>query len=183
MSNLSLIKMNTYFTFFERMTFRKSVSELILFVAFISFSGCASVKFYSDADLTKKTGLRYYTLKPYLLVEYKAEKDNTVVTSVVFLPDLANPQYVKVTSGLGSNNLDMTFENSGLTSYGLESSSEIPETMEAVAAMLSKSAYAAQTFRGEIVKEDEDRSEIDFKLYEIIQEPEGTKIKEIIPGK
>ena len=159
------------------------MSLIILVVGLVLFSGCASVKFYSDADLKKKTGLRYYTLKPYLLVEYKAEKDNTVVTSVVFLPDLANPQYVKVTSGLGSNKLDMTFENSGLTSYGLESSSEIPETMEAVAAMLSKSAYAAQTFTGEIDKEDEDRSEIDFKLYEIIQEPEGTKLKEVIAKK
>ncbi|HSL87652.1 MAG TPA: hypothetical protein VK861_12005, partial [Bacteroidales bacterium] len=56
----------------------KQVVAVIAFVALLTLSGCATVKFYSDPDLKKETGLRYYTLKPFLLVEYKAEKDNTV---------------------------------------------------------------------------------------------------------
>jgi len=108
----------------------KFLALLIVFVSLLAFTGCASVKFYSDADLKKETGLRYYTLKPYLLVEYKAEKDNTVKTNVVYLPDLSNPQFVKITSGIGSNELSITFTNSGLTSYGIVSESEIPGLLE-----------------------------------------------------
>ncbi len=47
-------------------------------MACIAFSGCATVKIYSDDGLKNVTGLRFYTLKPYLLVEYLAEKDKTV---------------------------------------------------------------------------------------------------------
>jgi len=55
----------------------------------VLLAGCATVKVYSDAGLKNETGLRFYTLKPYLLVEPMAEKDNTVKTSVVYLPDLS----------------------------------------------------------------------------------------------
>ena len=173
--------MKTHLTICKN-TIRRSLSLLIVFVSLLAFTGCASVKFYSDADLKRETGLRYYTLKPYLLVEYKAEKDNTVKTNVVYLPDLSNPQYVKITSGLGSNELKMSFQNSGLTSYGIVSKSEIPELLESFAAMLSKSAYAAQSFTGERMSEPEE-DETYFRLYEIISSPDGTKIKEIIISK
>ena len=164
------------------LTKQKSISLLLLFVGLLAFAGCASVKFYSDSNLTNETGLRYYTLKPYLLVEFKAEKDNTVKTSVIYLPDLANPQYVRTTSGLGSNELEITFADGAIASYGLVSESQIPETLEAFAAMLSKSAYAAQTFTaGDRLQVDE--SETYFRLYEILTGPEGTELKEIIPGK
>jgi len=161
---------------------KKSISLLLLFVGLVAFTGCASVKFYSDSNLTNETGLRYYTLKPYLLVEFKAEKDNTVKTSVIYLPDLANPQYVRTTTGLGSNELAITFADGAIASYGLVSESQIPETLEAFAAMLSKSAYAAQTFTGE-GKLQVDESETYFRLYEILTGPDGTELKEIIPGK
>lgn len=174
--------MKSYSITGKRMTVKRSLSLLILFVGLFAFTGCASVKFYSDADMKEETGLRYYTLKPYLLVEYKAEKDNTVKTNVVYLPDLASPQYVRITTGLGSNELKMTFANSGLTSYGLASESELPEVMEAFAAMLSKSAYAAQTFTGERMLQV-DEEETYFRLYEILPGPDGTTIKEVIPGK
>jgi len=164
------------------MTNKRSISLLILFVGLVAFTGCASVKFYSDADLKNETGLRYYTLKPYLLVELKAEEANMVKTTVVYLPDLENPQYVKVTPGLGSNELKMNFENGALASYGLISESQIPETLEAFAAMLSKSAYAAQTFTGEGMLQVEE-SETYFRLYEIIPGPDGTTIREVIPRK
>lgn len=161
---------------------KQSIFLLLLFVVLLAFTGCASVKFYSDSNLTNETGLRYYTLKPYLLIEFKAEKDNTVRTSVIYLPDLANPQYVKTTSGLGSNELKIDFQNGAISSYGLISESQIPETLEAFAAMLSKSAYAAQTFTGE-GKLQVDESETYFRLYEILTGPDGTELKEIIPGK
>ena len=120
----------------------------LLTVSGILFTGCATVKVYSDAGLNNETGLRFYTLKPYLLVEYLAEKDNTVKTSVVYLPDLSDPQFMVLKPGIGSSELKMTFKNSALESYGVATDSQLPESMEAFAAMLSKSAYAAQAFEG-----------------------------------
>ena len=154
---------------------------LTLFVFLITLTNCASVKFYSDPDLKKETGLRYYTLKPYLLVEYKAEKDHTVKTTVVYLPDLANPQYLVLKTGIGSNELKLAFTNGALTSYGVVSESMASETLEAFASMLSKSAYAGQAFTGPEIP-DTDYSGTYFKLYEIITGSDGTTIKEIIPG-
>ena len=159
----------------------------VLVVAGILVTGCATVKVYSDAGLSNETGLRYYTLKPYLLVEYLANKDNTVKTSVVYLPDLSSPQYMKIKSGLGSSELKMSFANSALESYGVATDSKLPESMEAFAAMLSKSAYAAQAFdsrpppfnpptEGE-APPDTGRT---FRLYEIHTGPSGTILKEVL---
>lgn len=76
-----------------------SVKILALAVSLSLLQGCSQVKFYSDQGLTKETGLRFFTLKPYLLVEYKATKDNTVRTSVLYLPDIVNPQYMVLKPG------------------------------------------------------------------------------------
>jgi len=152
----------------------------VLFVSLLQLTACASVEFYSDADLKTETGLRFYTLKPYMLVEYKADKDNTVKTTVVYLPDIANPQYLLLKSGIGSREIKMAFTNSALTSYGIVTESEFPELFESVASMLSKSAYAAQGFTGAAPGE-QDFSATYFRLYEIIPGSDGTIVKEIIP--
>ena len=159
---------------------KPSITRLFFLISLIALTGCTSVKFYSDPDLKKETGLRYFTLKPYLLVEYKAEKDNTVKTTVVYLPDLANPQYVVAKTGIGKNELKLAFTNSARTSYGVVSESMFAETMETFAAMLSKSAYAAQAFTAPVLP-GTDESGTYFKLYEIITGPDGTILKEIIP--
>ena len=51
---------------------KKLIVFAAIIVASILLSGCATVKVYSDAGLKNETGLRFYTLKPYLLVEYPA---------------------------------------------------------------------------------------------------------------
>jgi hypothetical protein len=138
------------------------------------------VKFYSDPGLTKETGLRFFTLKPYLLVEYKATKDNTVKTSVVYLPDIANPQYMVLKPGIGSNEIKIGLENGALESYGLTSEPEFPENIEAIAALLAKGAGAVETFAGrEIPSADE--TGICFRLYEIIPGDGKTVLREIVP--
>ena len=161
---------------------KKNLVLAVLAMAVILITGCATVKVYSDAELTTETGLRYYTLKPYLLVEYMANKDNTAKTSVIFLPDLSSPQYIKVKPGIGSSELKMTFSNSTLESYGVATDSQLPESMEAFAAMLSKSAYAAQAFEGRepggTMNQDQSTP---FRLFEILSTPMGTVLKEILP--
>ncbi len=151
----------------------------VLTVAGFLFTGCATVKVYSDAGLKNETGLRFYTLKPYLLVEYMAEKDNTVKTSVVFLPDLANPQFMALKPGIGSSELKMSFKDGALESYGVVTDSQLPESMEAFAAMLSKTAYASQTFTGPPRQQPEDGK--CFRLFEILPGVGGTVLREVEP--
>lgn len=153
-----------------------------ILVAFMLLTGCATVKVYSDAELKNETGLRFYTLKPYLLVEYMAEKDNTVKTSVVYMPDLSSPQYIKLKPGIGSGELKMTFSNSTLDSYGVATDSQLPESMAAFADILSKSAYAAQTFTGTRPIDNSDQAGTQpFRLFEILITPAGTTLKEVTP--
>lgn len=155
-------------------------------VALILLSGCATVKIYSDAGLKNETGLRFYTLRPYLLVEYMAEKANTVKTTVVYLPDLSSPQYASVRSGIGSGDLKMTFTNSALATYGVSIDSKIPESMEAFAAMLSRSAYAAQAFDSAPPRPAPEEEDLrpdpgaSFRLFEIITGPSGSVLKEVV---
>ena len=157
-----------------------------LTVSGILLTGCATVKIYSDAGLKNETGLRFYTLKPYLLVEYLAEKDKTVKTSVIYLPDLCDPQFMVLKPGVGSSELKMAFKNSALESYGVAVDSQLPESMEAFAAMLSKSAYAAQAFEGAPPYASSEEGELptdpgsSFRLFEIITGPSGSTLKEVV---
>lgn len=161
----------------------KRVISLIISGILICFiSGCASVKIYSGSDLTKKTGLRFYTVKPYLLVELKAEKDNTVKTSVIYLPDLGAPQYIIFKPGIGSNELKLAFTNGSLNSYGLMTESQIPETINALAGLLSKSAGVAGQLAQQANRIEQVSTEPDFKLYEIVIGAEGTSLREVTIG-
>ena len=96
------------------------------------FCCCATVKFYGEKELKNETGIKFYSSRPYLLVEYMgrissetetkgmgARVDTLVKTSVIFLPDLHEPQYVKFRPGIGSSDLKLNLSNSILTSYGL----------------------------------------------------------------
>ena len=149
-----------------------------IIVAYLLLAGCATVKIYSDEGLTNETGLRFYTLKPYLLVEYTADKDNTVKTSVVFIPDISSPQFIKLKPGIGSSELKMTFTSSALESYGVSTDSQIPESMAAFADILSKSAYAAQNFTGSRPGSTEAQA-TPFRLFEILFTPDGTILREV----
>ncbi len=160
-----------------------------ILVASLFLCGCATVKIYSDAEMKSETGLRYYTLKPYLLVEYQSVKDNTIKSTVVYLPDLSSPQYIRLKPGLGATNAKLTFTNSALASYGAEIDSQLPKAMDAFAAVLSKSAYAYQGFTGPgPLGPDEQQLPVAgddlrnaFRLFEIIISTEGTILKEVEP--
>ncbi len=158
---------------------RYFVKLLMLLTSIFIVQGCATIKFYSDPGLKNETGLRYYTVKPYLLVELKAEKDK-IKSTVIFLPDLENPQYVVAKTGMGKTDLKLAFTNSAIISYGAVSQSMVSETLESVASMLSKSAYAAKEFIPKDVSEVID-SDTYFRLFEIIPGTDGTKLKEILP--
>jgi len=110
----------------------------------ISFLGCilllcscSTVKFYSDSTLKTETGIKVYTAKPYLLVTSVKDSLNA---KVIYLPDFAYPQYVKLKSGIGTSNLSLTLVNGILTSYGLTTDTKIPETITAATGLITEIA-------------------------------------------
>jgi hypothetical protein len=158
---------------------RRANYLIIGIISFCFLSGCASVNFYTGSDLTGKTGLKYYNVKPYLLVEPNATKDNSVKTSVIYLPDLANPNYLAIKPGFGSSELKVALTNGSLSSVGLLNESKIPESINSLAALLSKSGYAVTQFSqpgGVTVPSPEAP---DFKLFEIVIGTNGTSLKEV----
>ena len=62
----------------------------------------------------KNTGFLYYPPKPYLLVE---EKDNSLATKIISLPDLSRPHRVKQDNGWGSAELSFVIENGMIKSF------------------------------------------------------------------
>ena len=72
----------------------------------------------------------------------------------------------------------MSFSNSALESYGVATDSQLPESMEAFAAMLSKSAYAAQAFEGREPGGTINQAQATpFRLFEILPTPTGTVLR------
>jgi hypothetical protein len=85
-------------------------------------------------------------------------------------------------SGIGSSELKMNFNNGALESYGVLTDSKLPESMEAFAAILSKSAYATQAFTG---PESPGTLNLEpgtyFRLFEILPTSSGTVLREVMP--
>ena len=116
--------------------------KLITGVFILAFTGCTSVKFYSDAGLTKKSGLKYYTVKPYLQVERETVTNTIVKATILYLPDLENPQYIAVKDGLGSKKLDLKLADGSITTFSMETDPKIAESIAALATLVSKTATA-----------------------------------------
>jgi hypothetical protein len=129
-------------------------------------SSCATVKFYSDESLKNETGLRVYSPKPYLLVEYDGTKTVNLKTSVIYLPDMEHPQYIRIRPGIGSANVKLELSNGVLQAYGLTTDTKIPETLGKVTDLLTKSTSAiGDVIRG---KTEPGPGQPAFELYEII---------------
>ena len=126
------------------------IVKISLMGCLLLFCYCATVKFYDDKNLKTETGIKFYSAKPYLLVEHMlktsfntANKNKAVTiytlvkTSVIFLPDLLGPQYIKFRPGIGTSDLKINLNNSILTSYGLTTDTKIPETLSSIAGMIT----------------------------------------------
>ena len=149
------------------------LTSIILFV----LPGCASVDFYSDQGMTNKTGLKICSAKPFILVEYNGTKDKTTKISIVWLPDLSNPQYLKVKPGIGASELKLAFSNGTLTSYGITTESQIPETINSLASLISKSTDAVGNLKA--IPGQETELLPAFELYEIVIEPDKSFLRKV----
>lgn len=147
---------------------------LLLCAIVFMFSNCASVKIYTDEGLKNETGLRIYSPKPYLMVEYQTSKAESVKTSIIYLPDLANPQYVKIKPGIGSSALKLDLNNGILTSYGLTTDTKIPETLGKITELLTKSASSVADLTRNKIEGEPDQPA--YELFEIVIANGQTKL-------
>lgn len=153
--------------------------SLTLFV----FSGCAPVQIYSNKGLTEKTGLKYYTVKPFLHVERDSETSRIVKSSVIYLPDLANPQYLVMRDGVNSRKINLKFKEGSITDFGFSSTGKVGESVDALAAMITKSTDALTELTALKTLQSAKTSSITVELYEIIMGPEKTTLREVTMGK
>jgi hypothetical protein len=115
----------------------KLVLRFFYLLGSILLSGCAGVKLYKEETFKNQTGLKFYYPKPYLLVERNGAKDVPLKTTLLFLPDLTNPVYVKIIRGMGSNAFSLALANGALSTYGLTTDSKVPETIAAAGGLLT----------------------------------------------
>lgn len=158
---------------------KKSIYAAIAGLIILVLTGCAPVKFYSNPGLTEKSGLKYYTAKPYLQVEKDPVNNTVVKATVVYLPDLANPQYLVIKDGLGSRKVDLKLTDGSINTLGVATDPKIAESIDALAALILKSTTALTdltTLKG--IPPVAASSTI-TELYEIFMSPDGTTVKKV----
>jgi len=153
----------------------KKIAMILCLTAFAA--ACASVDVFKDEALSQKTGLRVYAAKPYLLVARTEARDKPFEVSVIYLPDLSNPQYIKQTGGLGSSDLKLTLSNGMLTSFGSNIDPALAESLKGLGSLLSGGAEVI----GKLLKTlpGGEPSEGTFDLYEIVIEAHQTLLKKV----
>jgi hypothetical protein len=121
---------------------KNTLSKVVTSILFLTLVGCAPVKFYSNSELTQKSGLKYYTVKPYLLVERDPATGNILKATVVYMPDLENPQYMVVRDGLGSRKVDLKLTEGSINTISVATDPKIAESLEALATLAAKGTAA-----------------------------------------
>jgi hypothetical protein len=153
--------------------------KLITGVFILAFTSCTSVKFYSDAGLTKKSGLKYYTVKPYLQVERETVNNSIIKASILYLPDLENPQYIAVKDGLGSKKLDVKLSDGAITTFGMETDPKIAESISALSSLVSKAATTLSGLSTLKVAAPAAAPATITELYDIVMTNGVTSVKKI----
>jgi hypothetical protein len=162
---------------------KNTMIALFVSVAIFALTGCASVQFYSNSGLTVKTGLKYYTTKPFFHVERDLQTNKIVKAAVVYLPDLANPQYMVIREGLNSKKINLKFTNGTLDTFGYTSTGKVSESVDALAAMITKGTDALTELNALKTLQAVKASSNTVELYEIVFGADKTTLKEVTIGK
>jgi hypothetical protein len=158
---------------------KKSTCAAIIGFTIFVFSGCAPVKFYSNSELTASTGLKYYTSKPFLLVEKDLVNGNITKATVIYLPDLLNPQYINVKGGIGSKKLDLKLTDGSINTFGLDSDTKIAESVNALASLISKGTSVIADLTALKALPPTAAAPTVTELYEVFMDPTGTTLKKV----
>lgn len=158
---------------------KNALIKIVSGIFILAFPACSPVKIYSNAELTKQAGFKYYTVKPYLQVERDQATNNIVKATILYLPDLENPQYVAIKDGLGSGKLDLKITDGTITTLALDTEPLIAETLTAIGNVVSKTTSAVidlSTLKG--VPPTAASSTI-IELYDIVMTNGITSVKKI----
>jgi hypothetical protein len=109
------------------MRIRCYLVSLLPFLALVC--GCATVHFVDAPGGKSDKGFLYFPPKPYLLVQ---NGDHGTVASLIALPDVSHPMYVKYEPGWGT--MDFSFQTEGgmIKQFGEKTDSKGPETLTAL---------------------------------------------------
>ena len=162
---------------------KTTISAALVSLSILVIIGCAPVQIYSNKSLTEKSGLKYYTVKPFLHVERDAETDRVLKATVIYLPDLANPQYLVIRDGLNSRKINLKFKDGSITDFGYSSTGKVSESVDALAAMISKSTDALTDINTLKTLQSAKTSSNRVELYEIIIDADKTTLREVLIGK
>lgn len=156
----------------------KNVTYFYAFILIVLLSwGCAPVRFYSNPELTRSSGLKYYTVKPYLLVEKESSSNNVVKASVIYLPDLENPQYMVVKDGPGSRKVDLKLQEGTINTFGVATDADLAKSIEAFSTLIAKSASAVNDLTLKGVPPS--AASTYMELYDVIMSNGITSLKKI----
>jgi hypothetical protein len=162
---------------------KTSILAAAVSFSILLFIGCAPVRIYSNKGLTEKTGLKYYTVKPFLHVERDAETNRIVKATVIYLPDLANPQYMVIRDGLNSRKINLKFTDGSINTFGYSSTGKVSESVDALASVITKSTDALTDLKTLSGLQSVKSASNNVELYEIIFEADKTTLREVIVGK
>ena len=158
---------------------KNTLIKLVAGISILSFIGCTPVKFYSNSGLTQESGLKYYAVKPYLMVERDPVSTNVLKATVLYLPDLENPHYMVIKNGIGSKKVDLKLTDGSLNTFGVDSDMKIAESLNALSGLISKGTTAIadlSLFKG--IPPTAASSSI-TELYEILMKNGITSVKKI----
>jgi len=155
------------------------VLKTIIIFSLMFYISCAPVKFSSSPGLTGKTGLKFYPVKPFMLVEREQETNRIVKATVLYLPDLANPQYMAVKDGIGSRKVDVKFTDGAINTFGFTSDTKIAESIDALAGLISKGSTAVAGLSVLNNPTGLKAASNTVELYEIVITSEKTILREI----
>ena len=147
----------------------RKIHGLAIALIAIAATGCSGLEVYSNAELKgEQTGIKFYTPKPYLVVG-RTPGDKTVEVKVVHLPDLENPRYAKLRSGIGFAKYTFTVNESGtLQTVNQETDMKLPETLSNLATLVK--AFERKEAPGQ---------QPTFEMYEVIVKDGKTTLKKV----
>lgn len=160
-----------------------SILAAAISLSILVLNGCAPVRIYSNKGLTEKTGLKYYTVKPFLHVERDIETNRIVKATVIYLPDLANPQYMVIRDGLNSRKINLKFTDGAINTFGYSSTGKVSESVDALASVITKSTDALTDLKALNGLQSVKSASNNVELYEIIFEADKTTLRQVIVGK
>ncbi|MGH8100851.1 MAG: hypothetical protein ACREIW_06105 [Chthoniobacterales bacterium] len=151
--------------------FRNALVGCVSLAAF----GCAHITFHDPTTGDKKNvGVEYYKPKLYVLVT--RTKENEYSSSIVTLPDLAQPRYALLHPGYGSNNLTLKLNNGILTEVGQQTDTKVPETITALSGLATAAAGIAKSLSAQRGGAE---GEPQFWLFEIVVDQGRTKLRQV----